>query len=79
MRRVKRNWYHSARGVHVIYFEIKKKEASSATFLFFSFSRSGQPFSTYECIAGSSLHIDEKVQQSDTREIISPICSFFFF
>jgi hypothetical protein len=59
----------------------KKEKKKKRLLLHFSLflSRLGQPSSTYECIAGSSLHVDEKVHQSDTREIISLICSFFFF
>ena len=84
MRDVKRNWYHSSRGVDVIYLKMKKKEASTATSLpppsssSSPCSRSERLFSTCECTAGNSLHVDEKVHQSDTREIISLIRSFFF-
>ncbi len=77
---MKRNWKRSTRGVHVIYFEMKKGSFYYYFSFFLSLSLSTrQPSSTYECIAGNSLHVDEKVHQSDTREIISLICSFFFF
>ncbi len=57
----------------------RNEKKSFYCYFSFSLSRPGQPSSTYECIAGNGFHVDEKVHQSDTREIISLIRSFFFF
>jgi hypothetical protein len=54
------------------------KKLLSLLFFSLSLSRLTNRPSTYECDAGNSLCVDEKVHQSDTREIISFLRAFFF-